>query len=428
MEVALTCVRLSSMDDPYAGLERLKECCTAESLGDLALALWSPYTTGSDWAAAAFLGDDRTARKLGQFLRTDRKPTDAVINNVLRALLLMGSDSALIELGRLSERALKEKVRQKAKELLKELATDRGLSEEELGDRLVPDLDLEADGGMILDFGPRQFRVGLTETLSPFLTGSDGQRLARFPAANKQDDKDKAKDAAARWKTLVKNLEGIAGTQISRIERAMCDARSWDRESFTNLFLRHPLLQHLGRRLLWSAVTEDVQIFFRIAEDGSFADRDDNPAELPEECSVTLPHPADMRPEDIAAWGQIFSDYQILQPFPQIGRPVYTIREEERERQDLKERLQGIEAPASMLLGVMDRAGWRKGGLEYGTHLDGWFRMVEGQQLSMSAEPQIAMDSLSSLHRIALYTRGTFGGLSKRAFSELVRPLEGMKR
>ena len=54
-----------------------------------------------------------------------------------------------------------------------EVAEQRDLTPEELADRLVPDLGLDADGSLTLDFGPRAFRVGFDGSLrsigaSPF--------------------------------------------------------------------------------------------------------------------------------------------------------------------------------------------------------------------------------------------------------------------
>lgn len=432
MEVALMFVQLSSPEDPYPGLDLLKEACTARSLGELTEALWSDYkpSPGALAAAAAF-GSDALARRMSRALRNDRKPTDVQINTVLRTLLAMGSDTALIELGRLAERALKEKVKASARKLLHELAAERGLSDEELADRLVPDLDLGADGGMILDFGPRQFRVGLSETLAPFLMDASGNRLPRFPAANKLDEKDKVKEATARWKALVKDLDALAATQLARIERAMCEGRAWDREGFESLFLAHPLLQHPGRRLLWRAAPpEGPAALFRVAEDGSLADAGDAPLTLPEECAVTLPHPADLTPEELTAWGQIFSDYQILQPFPQIGRTVYTITEAEAApgNRGFHDRCAGISAPATILLGVFDRAGWKKWDLEYGQHLHGWHRSFGAVHASISANPHIDMDDLTTRHTVLLTCHDPLNTLSKRDFSEIVRPIESLRR
>lgn len=35
-----------------------------------------------------------------------------------------------------------------------------------------------------------------------------------------------------------------------------------------------------------------------------------------------LAHPADLR-DELEAWGEVFADYETLQPFPQLGRPLH---------------------------------------------------------------------------------------------------------
>ncbi len=86
---------------------------------------------------------------------------------------------------------------------LESIADARGLSSEELEDRLAPDLGLDAQGTMQLDFGPRAFQVGFDETLKPYVRergadGVPGARLADLPKPKKTDDPVKGKEAVER--------------------------------------------------------------------------------------------------------------------------------------------------------------------------------------------------------------------------------------
>ncbi len=55
----------------------------------------------------------------------------------------------------------------------------------ELEDRLAPDLGLDDNGSLLLDFGPRQFTVSFDETLKPFVRDASGSRLKDLPKPNK---------------------------------------------------------------------------------------------------------------------------------------------------------------------------------------------------------------------------------------------------
>ena len=57
----------------------------------------------------------------------------------------------------------------------REVAAGLGLTAEQLADRLVPDFGLDADGSMVLDYGPRRFVVGFDEQLKPYVADEAGK-------------------------------------------------------------------------------------------------------------------------------------------------------------------------------------------------------------------------------------------------------------
>ena len=118
--------------------------------------------------------------------------------------------------------------------------------------------------------------------------------------------------------------------------------------------MKHPdagaLRGHLARRLVWGWFPEDrLMTPFRVCEDGSLASVRDDSMPLPEDAQVLIPHPVELGHEETLAWSQLLSDYQILQPFPQVGREVYLPTEQERTALFLT-RVEGIETHAGRLL------------------------------------------------------------------------------
>lgn len=79
----------------------------------------------------------------------------------------------------------------------------------ELEDRLAPDLGLDDNGSLLLDFGPRQFTVSFDETLKPFVRDASGSRLKDLPKPNKSDDESQANDAVNRYKLLKKDARTV---------------------------------------------------------------------------------------------------------------------------------------------------------------------------------------------------------------------------
>ncbi|GAA2123705.1 hypothetical protein GCM10009727_10550 [Actinomadura napierensis] len=54
----------------------------------------------------------------------------------------------------------------------------------------------------------------------------------------------------------------------------------------------------------------------------------------------------------------MFADYEILQPFPQLGRGVHALTEEEKAADHL-ERFEGLTVPTGVVLGL-ERLGWAR--------------------------------------------------------------------
>lgn len=138
----------------------------------------------------------------------------------------------------------------------------------------------------------------------------------------------------------------------------MVAGRTWTAQEFTELFVGHPLLWHLVRRLVWLSEEDGGRTAFRVAEDRTFADVGDDVFVLPDGASVRLAHPLHLGGE-LAAWAEVFADYEILQPFPQLGRAVAGLTQEEADGYRLT-RFEGLTVPTGKVLGL-ERRGWERG-------------------------------------------------------------------
>lgn len=137
-----------------------------------------------------------------------------------------------------------------AREKIDQIAEARGLTADELADRLVPDLGLDERGTRVLDFGPRSFRVVFDESLKPAVLDETKKRLPDLPKPKQTDDAEKAKEATDTWKALKKDAKVLAAGQLLRLEVAMCAQRRWAMPVFQRFLVDHPLLAHVVRRLL----------------------------------------------------------------------------------------------------------------------------------------------------------------------------------
>ncbi|MFB9660444.1 DUF4132 domain-containing protein [Glycomyces mayteni] len=372
----LTVLALDSPEIPYAGVGVVADACDPESLTAFSWAVFELWTAAGapakdSWAFSqlAHFADDGTVARLEALIR--RWPGQGQHKRAVEGLERLGAIGTEISLRALHAISRKVEFRPLKKEAGRQIdlvAARLGLSPEQLADRLVPDFGL--DGDLVLDYGPRWFAVGFDERLVPFAVDSQGKRLARLPKPGKEDDPAKAEPAYQRFAQLKKDVRKVAAEQVRRLERAMAAQRTWTVPQFLEFFADHPLLRHLARRLVWEAVAGETVLAFRIAEDETFADVDDETAVLPGDAAVRIAHPAAL--DRLADWTQVFADYEVLQPFEQLGRPVLAFTEEEL-RTGRLERFAGRGISVGRVL-ALTKTGWFTGPadsmwVEPGVHL-----------------------------------------------------------
>ncbi|GAA3965550.1 hypothetical protein GCM10023085_55080 [Actinomadura viridis] len=347
---------------PHPGLAPVVEGCTPGSLAEFSWAVFEAWRAAgepsrSGWVLhqLGWLGDDETVRRLTPIIRVwPGKSGHAKAVQGLNVLTSIGTDVALIHLNAIARKVKFTGLRHQARLAIAQAAKDRGLSSEQLADRLVPGLGLDAEGGMTLDYGPRAFRVGFDEQLKPYVMDGDGKRRKALPKPGVKDDGELAPAAYRRFADLKKDVRTIAAEQIERLETAMVTGRRWTSQEFRAFFVDHPLIWHIARRVVWLAGERP----FRIAEDRTFADADDEPFTLRDTDEVGIAHPL-LLGEALEAWGTVFADYEILQPFPQLGRTIHTLTDEERKEARLA-RFEGRTVPVGKVLGLT-RHGWERG-------------------------------------------------------------------
>ncbi|MQY09341.1 DUF4132 domain-containing protein [Actinomadura macrotermitis] len=422
--------------------ERVRPALDPASLARFGWALFRLWQangepSGDAWALTSLglTGDDDVARRLSPIIRA--WPGENGHHKAVKgvgALSAIGTDAALMELHAIAEKVKFRGLREHAQAQMGSIAEKLGLSGEELADRLVPDFGLD---GLVLDYGPRRFTVGFDEQLRPFVRDESGKLRKALPKPGAKDDPDLAPAAYQRFTQLKKDVRAIASIQMRRLEQAMVDGRRWAVPDFRRFFAGHPLMRHIAHRLVWLA---DDGTAFRIAEDGSFADVADDAYTPPDGARVRVAHPVHLDGA-IARWAELFEDYEISQPFPQLARPVLAFTTEERAAWRLT-RFEGVSAPAGKVLGLVKR-GWERGpaldnGYEYGIsrplpgglHL--MVRLYPGIQVGSPYEfDEQRLDDVWITARYGGYFRPEegphrFGELDALTACELLIDLEGL--
>jgi hypothetical protein len=358
---------LRSFPDAKPKVCRHADLSTLDAFACRLLDLWLAHGAppGEKWVlqAVGVLGGDSCALKLGPLIRSwpgEGHQQRAALG--LECLRAIGTDTALTQLSGIAQKVKYKALQNRAREFMASVAKARGLTAEELEDRIVPDLGLDEKGGRTFDFGPRKFILALDAELNPVPRDESGALRDDLPKPNAKDDAEKAAAAVADWRLLKKQLREALKVQVVRLEQAMVCSRLWPAKDFVALVARHPLMTHLARRLLWLRFTEGGNPIscFRVNEESALVDAENGPVHLADEERVALVHPLHLEAGEKARWSQVFADYELLPPFPQLSRPIHALTPEE-EQGPLITRHADVTIPELSVIGTLEGRGWRHG-------------------------------------------------------------------
>ncbi|HEU5130260.1 MAG TPA: DUF4132 domain-containing protein [Glycomyces sp.] len=391
----MTALALDDPDRRYPGADLLAAECEPASLTAFSWGLFELWAaagapTKDGWAMDQLrrFADEDTVRRLTALIR--EWPGQSQSRKAVRGLEILGhigSEEALRAVQSIAGNGKFKTLKKTASAQIEVIAERLGLTLDQLADRLVPDFGLSAEAPLVLDYGPRSFTVRFDEQLKPYVVDDQGKRRASAPKPTAKDDPDLGRAAHERFAALRKEIKSTAAAQVKRLEAAMVEQRTWRPEEFRRHLVEQPVMWQLAHRLVFQADVDGSWRSFRIAEDRTLADLDDELFALPPDAEVRIAHPLSLG-EATAEWAEVFADYEILQPFAQLARPVLTLTDEERASGRLA-RFEGAKVDAGPIAGLLKR-GWRYGGPTGSGHSYCYYReFPEGGWILIDPSPGV---------------------------------------
>src|SRR5262249_22180152 len=128
--------------------------------------------------------------------------------------------------------------------------------------------------------------------------------------------------------------------------------------------------------------------------------------------AVGIVRPLHLTEEQARRWGEVFGDYEIIAPFPQLGRPVYQLEAGEFKEKEVK-RAVGFKLPSLSLAGTLEKLGWQRGYLhDHGDYHESYkglesagIRAVAEHEPGMFAEKADLIDPEQKVTR-CIFLRG----------------------
>ena len=285
----------------------------------------------------------------------------------LTALRNVATDEALQQISGIAAKVKYASLKQHANQAMHEIAIHRGLTRDELEDRIIPDGGLDGRGTRVFDYGPRRFLAHVTSDgkLAARLLSPDGHPTGRvlstLPAPNKSDDPERAKISKTEYGNIKKTVTALTKIQIKRFEQAMVQDRRWSPENHARFIASHPVLRRLLSGIIWGVYDAGNVLVrtARIDEDSHLVNLDDEAVKT-KDCTIGIPHPLEMDDAIRAAWAEVLSDYEIVQSFKQLDRLVLRLPDDQGDDMKLHGLPEG-KFPAGKLVGAFAKYGWERG-------------------------------------------------------------------
>ena len=219
--------------------------------------------------------------------------------------------------------------RREAWKAFKQIATEKGLSTEELADQSIPSFGFNRQSEKVVDYDTRTFHVTLLPDFSLSVVESETKKISKSlpaPSKSKGDNREKAEAAREEMADMKKIVKRQTRVQRKRMELALRNGRTWTKEAWIATFIDNPFMRYLSPGLIWGVYKDgQLQESFRYLEDGSFTTANDEVFTLPEEAVISLVHPMELTDEVLAKWKQQLDDYEIVPFIPQLSTPIRRI-------------------------------------------------------------------------------------------------------
>lgn len=284
-----------------------------------------------------FQPEDKLLKLKTQIEEWSLNARGALAAHAVYAIALNASKFALVLVDTMSVKVKNNQVKNAAKDALKKTAKALEISEDELIDKIIPDLDFDKKGMRELHYGgeaDRVFKLQIKNDFTIEVTDSNDKVLKSLPAPNSKDDKETA-DASKKELTLIKkNIKMITSNQITRLNKVLLNGRKWSYKTFTELFVENPIMNIFALKLIWGVYDEKNNLIesFRYMEDGSFNTFDEEEYifedSLKNKKNITLVHPIELDDDKLSKWKTQLSDYEISQPINQLDLLFEEVKEE----------------------------------------------------------------------------------------------------
>ena len=254
-------------------------------------------------------------------------------------------------------------------------------------DQLLPDFGMSSDG-LLLDVGARGYHINLGQDLNILVTNTETGRVTKsLPKAKSDEDPELRVTAETKFNYIRKNIKKVAKQQSQRMEEAAVVGRSWPYPQWKILFLEHPLLTIMGQSLIWQRSSAKGKKLgsFRISEDLTLIDAQDEEVSPSETEMLELWHPVKVDDEEYNDWSTHLADYDLTPIVDQLALPRHKLEGNEKEATSIQ-RFKGAEITTADARRLLDKWGYVRSDVNDSSYSDVWHKRFNLTGWTVSVE------------------------------------------
>ena len=209
--------------------------------------------------------------------------------------------------------------------ILPKYALMRGTTEEDLQDTMLYDFGFDETGRKTYDLGGKNLEISLNNDLTLGIFDVEkGKTVKSIP--KKDVDPELYAFAYADYSETKKNIKKAANNKSNRLFEEFLDGKEHSASKWQELYLGNPVLRQIANLLVWNQQGKTFVLSGTEAVDAG-----GKPYTL-SDAPVSLTHPKDMRPAEVAVWQKYFTSHGLKQPFEQVWEPVVAAKTVNKDR------------------------------------------------------------------------------------------------
>ncbi|KAA2243172.1 DUF4132 domain-containing protein [Chitinophaga agrisoli] len=272
---------------------------------------------------AALFPDTELMTMVDAFSRSHLHECMDVIHIYTRTL---PADITLARILRIQGKIKDKPLLKKIEAVITKLGKSMNMSSDQMKEAMVPDFGLDPQHRILLSTGGYSVGLDLLQHKpADIVWWENGQKLAKPPTSAKKEADAVLKKLKADGKVLSEQLN----IHRNRIENVYRQPQSWVFTAWLPLYITHPLIGALGKRLIWQFSKQEMQYAAIWTAQGFRTASGEILNWMDEETTVELWHPILADAAHVLQWRTYFTNNEIQQPFKQAFREVYLITDAE---------------------------------------------------------------------------------------------------